>query len=142
MVGVRPSAAGRTLETTLPVLGVGGRAGAEAWDAGGVGTVARPGILAAEPVGRDAVEANPRVARRMAAMKYRFGEQFAGAVRIRGLTVSQLAERAGVSPGTVAAALHGREVQIRTALRIARAVSEAPVVPALEEWAEGGLDGA
>lgn len=75
-------------------------------------------------------------------MKYRFGEQFADAVRIRGLTVSGLAELAGVSPGTAAAALHGRDVQIRTALRIAKAVSEAPVVPALEEWGVGGLDGA
>ena len=78
----------------------------------------------------------------MAAVKYRFGDQFADAVRVRGLTVSRLAELAGVSPGTVAAALHGREVQIRTALRIAKAVSEAPVVPALEEWADGGLDSA
>ena len=75
-------------------------------------------------------------------MKYRFSEQFADAVRIRGLTVARLAELAGVSPGTVAAALHGRDVQVRTAMRIARAVSETPVVPALEEWSDGGLDGA
>lgn len=68
-------------------------------------------------------------------MKYRFGEGFAEAVRVRGLTVSKLAALAHVSPATASAAVRGNEVQISTALRIARAVNEAPVIDVLERWA-------
>lgn len=67
-------------------------------------------------------------------MKYRFGPAFSDAVRVRGLTATRLAQLAHVSTATAAAALQGRELQIATALRLARAVSEAPVVPALEQW--------
>lgn len=67
-------------------------------------------------------------------MKYQFGPAFLDAVRVRGLTATKLAELAHVSTATAAAALHGREVQIGTALRLARAVAETPVVPALEQW--------
>ncbi len=67
-------------------------------------------------------------------MKYRFDPSFAEAVRIRGLTVTKLAELAHVSSSTAAAAIRGRDVQIATALRLARAVMETPVVPALEQW--------
>lgn len=67
-------------------------------------------------------------------MKYQFGPAFSDAVRIRGLTVTRLAQVAHVSTATAAAALQGKELQIATALRLARAVSETPVVPALEQW--------
>jgi len=67
-------------------------------------------------------------------MKYQFGPEFAKAVRIRGLTAQRLAKLASVSPATVGAALHGRAVQIATALRIVRAVTETPVIDGLEEW--------
>ena len=72
-------------------------------------------------------------------MKYRFSAAFAEAVRVRGLTAVELSRRAQVSPTTASAALHGREVQLSTALRLARAVTEAPVDPALQQWS-GGLD--
>ena len=71
------------------------------------------------------------------AMKYRFGAGFLEAVQARGLTIQKLAELAHVSPATASAALHGREVQIATAQRIARAVTQAPIVPGLEEWRAG-----
>jgi hypothetical protein len=67
-------------------------------------------------------------------MKYRFGPAFSDAVRIRGLTVTRLAQLAHVSTATAAGAVQGRELQIATALRLARAVSEAPIIPALEQW--------
>jgi plasmid maintenance system antidote protein VapI len=78
-------------------------------------------------------------------MKYRFGEGFSEAVRVRGLSAQRLAQLAHVSPATVSAALHGRDVQVTTALRIARAVTDAPVIPLLEQWSDGsgrGLSGA
>ena len=67
-------------------------------------------------------------------MRYQFGPSFADAVRIRGLTATRLAELANVSTATAAAALHGKELQMATALRLARAVTETPVIPALEQW--------
>jgi len=70
-------------------------------------------------------------------MKYRFDITLVEAVRIRGLTVQRLAQLARVSPATVSAAIHGQEMQIATALRIARAVSETPIVDALERWSRG-----
>jgi len=71
-------------------------------------------------------------------MKYRFDISIVEAVRIRGLTINRLAQLAHVSPSTVSAAVHGQELQIATALRIARAVSQAPVVDELERWSRGG----
>ncbi len=68
-------------------------------------------------------------------MMYRFGPGFQQAVQARGLTIHKLAELAHVSPATASAALHGRELYIGTAQRIARAVTLAPIVPGLEEWA-------
>lgn len=74
-------------------------------------------------------------------MKYRFSGEFAEAVRVRGLTATQLAQRAGVAPATVAAALRGRDLQIQTAMRIAKAVADAPVIAALETWSGAALEG-
>lgn len=74
-------------------------------------------------------------------MMYVFGREFARALRIRGLSASRVAELARVSPATVGSALHGREVQVATAMRIARAVADAPVIDELEQWGEPpGLD--
>jgi len=67
-------------------------------------------------------------------MKYRFGPDFLRAVRARGLTAQELASLAMVSPATAAAALRGHDVQIATAVRLARAVTAMPVVAALDEW--------
>jgi hypothetical protein len=65
------------------------------------------------------------------------GQQFAVAVRMRGLTCAHLAEFAGVAPATGSAALCQRTVNMSTALRFCRAVEETPVVPALERWSKG-----
>lgn len=67
-------------------------------------------------------------------MKYQFAPAFLEAVRIRGLTATKLAAIAHVSTSTVGAALQGKEVQMATALRLARAVADTPVIPALEQW--------
>lgn len=72
---------------------------------------------------------------------YRFGADFTQAVKARGLTVQRLAELAGVSPATASAALRGKDVQMASALRIASAVTRAPVVPELEQWGAGLADG-
>ena len=70
-------------------------------------------------------------------MKYRFGPQLATALRVRGLTARAVADAAQVAPATLASALHGREVQMRTALRIARVVADTPVIPELDELSRG-----
>jgi hypothetical protein len=41
----------------------------------------------------------------------------------------------------VAAALRGRDLQIQTAMRIAKAVADAPVIAALETWSGAALEG-
>jgi transcriptional regulator with XRE-family HTH domain len=73
-------------------------------------------------------------------MRYRFGAGFSEAVQIRGLTAQKLAQLAQVSPATASAALRGRDVQMASALRIARAVTQAPVVPELEQWGSALAD--
>lgn len=47
----------------------------------------------------------------------------------RGLTMTALAERAGVSVPTVSRALRGAEITVTSSARIQRALSETPVVP-------------
>jgi len=69
-------------------------------------------------------------------MTYRFGQGFLEAVRVRGLSAQQLAELASVSPATVSAALHGRDLQLPTAMRIARALMKAPIIPELTAWGQ------
>jgi hypothetical protein len=64
-----------------------------------------------------------------------FDAEFAHAVRIRGLTCTELARRSRLALATVSAALDGRPVNVGTALRLSRAVSGCPVVPELETWA-------
>lgn len=63
-----------------------------------------------------------------------FNPDFAQAMRVRALTMTELAHRTGLALGTVSAAVEGRPVNLTTAVRLARAVSAAPVVPELEVW--------
>ena len=64
-----------------------------------------------------------------------FDSEFVHAMRLRGLTLTVLAQRAGVNIATASAAVHGRPVNVRTALQLSRAVVSAPVIPELEAWA-------
>ena len=63
-----------------------------------------------------------------------FDPEFLHAVRVRGLTVGELAQRARLSSATVSAALHGRPLNVRSAVLLARAVAGCPVIRELEEW--------
>ncbi len=63
-----------------------------------------------------------------------FDAELVHAIRIRGLTLTELARRANLSAATVSSALSGRPVNLTTALRLTRVVSAAPVVPELERW--------
>jgi hypothetical protein len=65
-----------------------------------------------------------------------FTPAFAYAIRIRGLTLTELARRAHVSLARTSAAAHCRQVNITTALRLAKVVSASPIVAELEEWTE------
>lgn len=58
-----------------------------------------------------------------------FGPAFLEAIRVRGLTLTEVARRAP--------AVRGHAVNITTALRLARVVSAAPTVPELEAWTRG-----
>lgn len=55
------------------------------------------------------------------------------AMLARGLSQVQLAEAAGVSRDTVGAALHGRPLNLPTATRIGRALSDAAPLPMLSD---------
>jgi predicted transcriptional regulator len=63
-----------------------------------------------------------------------FDAELAHAIRIRGLTVTEVARRADLSLATVSSVLAGRSVNLTTALRLTRVVSASPVVPELERW--------
>lgn len=67
--------------------------------------------------------------------RIRFDRELAQAIRVRGLTMTEVARRANLSMATVSAALKGRPVNMTTALRLTRTVTAAPVVPELERWA-------
>ena len=64
-----------------------------------------------------------------------FDPEFLHAIHIRGLTIRELAQRARISPATVSAAVHGKPVNVRSALLLAGAVASCPVVKELEQWA-------
>jgi transcriptional regulator with XRE-family HTH domain len=57
------------------------------------------------------------------------------AVHLRGLTMGQLAERAGLSSATVSAAVHGKPLNIRSAVQLARTLAACPVIEELAQWA-------
>jgi transcriptional regulator with XRE-family HTH domain len=64
-----------------------------------------------------------------------FDDDFRHAMRIRGLTLSDVARLTGFALATVSRAASGRPINMSTALRLARAVMARPVVPELEAWA-------
>ncbi|MBJ7595916.1 MAG: helix-turn-helix transcriptional regulator [Candidatus Dormibacteraeota bacterium] len=64
-----------------------------------------------------------------------FDQEFAQALRVRGLTLTELAVRAHVTVATASAAVQGRPLNVSTATRLARALASAPVVSELERWA-------
>jgi DNA-binding LacI/PurR family transcriptional regulator len=64
-----------------------------------------------------------------------FDEDFAHALRVRGLTLTELASRARVTVATASSAVHGRPLNVSTATRLARALAAVPVVSELEAWA-------
>jgi transcriptional regulator with XRE-family HTH domain len=64
-----------------------------------------------------------------------FDDEFAHALRVRGLTLTELASRARVTVATASAAVHGRPLNVATATRLARALAAVPVVSELETWA-------
>jgi len=67
--------------------------------------------------------------------RFTFSPEFAHEVRLRGLTLTELARRAGVALATASSAVRCHEVNLTTAVRLARVVDAAPVVPELERWA-------
>jgi hypothetical protein len=66
-----------------------------------------------------------------------FDREFGHAVRIRGLTIGELAKRAGPSQATASAAVHGKPLNMRSAVQLARALAACPMIEELERWAEG-----
>jgi len=66
--------------------------------------------------------------------RFVFDHEFAYAVRVRGLTIGELAQRARLSPATVSAAVHGKPLNVRSAVLLARALAARPVIRELEEW--------
>jgi hypothetical protein len=64
-----------------------------------------------------------------------FDEDFAHALRVRGLTLTELANRARVTVATASSAVHGRPLNVSTATRLARALAAVPVASELEAWA-------
>jgi hypothetical protein len=64
-----------------------------------------------------------------------FDDEFANALRVRGLTLTELASHARVTVATASAAVHGRPLNVATATRLARALAAVPVVSELEAWA-------
>jgi len=64
-----------------------------------------------------------------------FDQEFGQAIRVRGLTLTELAKRAAVTIATASAAARGRPLNVTTATRLARALTAAPVIPELEAWA-------
>ena len=64
-----------------------------------------------------------------------FDEVFRHAIRIRGLTLSDVARLTGFALATVSRAAAGRPVNMNTGRRLAQAVFACPIVPELEAWA-------
>lgn len=65
-----------------------------------------------------------------------FGAELRYAMQVRALSLTELARRSGVAVATASSAARGRPVNVTTALRIARAVGDRPVIPELLEWVE------
>jgi transcriptional regulator with XRE-family HTH domain len=69
------------------------------------------------------------------ATRIAFDDEFTQALRVRGMTLTELATRARVSVATASSAVHGRPLNVSTATRLARALAAVPVVSELETWA-------
>ena len=63
-----------------------------------------------------------------------FSAELLRAIRIRGLTLQEVAQKSGLSAATVGSAVAGKKVNMSTALRIGKAVHETKVIPELEQW--------
>jgi lambda repressor-like predicted transcriptional regulator len=60
------------------------------------------------------------------------------AIRVRGLTMGELARQSRLSQATVSAAIHGRPLNVRSAVLLAQTLAACPVIKELEDWAAGG----
>ena len=67
-----------------------------------------------------------------------FDREFLHAVHVRGLTIRELAQRARLAPATVSSAVHGKPLNVHSAVALARALANVPVIQELEEWAARG----
>ncbi len=65
-----------------------------------------------------------------------FGVELRYAMQVRALSLTDVARQSGVAVATASSAARGRPVNVTTALRIARAVADRPVVPELLQWVE------
>lgn len=63
-----------------------------------------------------------------------FDAEFLEAICRRGLTLTELARRTGLSAATVSSAVSGKPTNIRTAVVLAKVVATAPIVEGLETW--------
>jgi transcriptional regulator with XRE-family HTH domain len=70
-----------------------------------------------------------------------FNDEFARAVRVRGLTLTEVARLSGVSMATASSAVHGRPVNMRSAVLLSRALAATAAVPELEVWLAGAPAG-
>jgi len=59
-------------------------------------------------------------------------------MHVRGLTVAGLARGARLSPATISAAIHGKPLNVRSAVLLARTLASYPVIHELAEWAIQG----
>ncbi len=65
-----------------------------------------------------------------------FGAELRYAMRVRGLSLAEVARRSGVAVATASSAALGRPAIVTTSLRVARAVAAPPVIPELLDWVE------
>ena len=65
-----------------------------------------------------------------------FGAELRYAMHVRGLSLTDVARHSGVAIATASSAAMGRPVNVTTALRVARAVADRPIIPELLEWVQ------
>jgi transcriptional regulator with XRE-family HTH domain len=65
-----------------------------------------------------------------------FGAELRYAMHVRGLSLTEVARHSGVAIATASSAAMGRPVNVTTALRVARAVADRPIIPELLEWVQ------
>jgi DNA-directed RNA polymerase specialized sigma54-like protein len=57
------------------------------------------------------------------------------AIAVRSLTIGELARQSRLSQATVSTAIHGKLLNVRSAVLLARTLAASPVITELEEWA-------